>query len=47
MNCAVGQGFLFGFPAPLSVANSLVTEQNIAPAKPSFVRIGSLSPQFG
>jgi EAL domain-containing protein (putative c-di-GMP-specific phosphodiesterase class I) len=31
MNCAVGQGFLFGFPAPLSVANSLVTEQGVAP----------------
>jgi diguanylate cyclase (GGDEF)-like protein len=33
MNCTVGQGFLFGLPAPLSVANSLVSEQNIALAK--------------
>jgi diguanylate cyclase (GGDEF)-like protein/PAS domain S-box-containing protein len=27
MNCAVGQGFLFGHPAPVSVANALVSEQ--------------------
>jgi diguanylate cyclase (GGDEF)-like protein len=27
MNCAVGQGFLFGRPAPVSVANALVSEQ--------------------
>jgi diguanylate cyclase (GGDEF)-like protein len=33
MNCAVGQGFLFGFPAPLSVANSLIAEQTVAPAR--------------
>ena len=27
INCSVGQGFLFGRPAPLSVANDLVSEQ--------------------
>jgi diguanylate cyclase (GGDEF)-like protein/PAS domain S-box-containing protein len=27
MNCAVGQGYLFGRPAPLSVVNALVAEQ--------------------
>ncbi len=45
MNCVVGQGFLFGRPAPLSVANSLVTEQNIA--KGDVVGIRSLSLQSG
>lgn len=29
MNCAVGQGFLFGRPVPVSVANTLVSEQHI------------------
>ena len=33
VNCDVGQGFLFGRPAPLKVANSLVLAQNRAPAK--------------
>jgi EAL domain-containing protein (putative c-di-GMP-specific phosphodiesterase class I) len=47
MNCSVGQGFLFGLPAPLSVANSLVAEQNTALAKDTVVRIRSLSPQPG
>lgn len=28
MNCTIGQGFLFGRPAPLSVATNLVAEQN-------------------
>ena len=47
MNCGVGQGFLFGFPAPLSVANSLVMKQNIAPTKDNLIRIRSLSSQPG
>jgi diguanylate cyclase len=47
MNCAVGQGFLFGHPAPLHVANGLITDQNITPAKDNLVRFRSLSPQSG
>jgi EAL domain-containing protein (putative c-di-GMP-specific phosphodiesterase class I) len=47
MNCSVGQGFLFGRPAPLSVANSLVAEQNAAIAHDKLVRIRSLNPQSG
>jgi diguanylate cyclase (GGDEF)-like protein len=45
MNCSVGQGYLFGLPAPLSVADSLIAEQNIALTKDKLVRIRSLSPQ--
>ena len=45
MNCSVGQGFLFGLPAPLSVANSLIVEQNITLAKENLVRNRPLSPQ--
>lgn len=33
MNCAIGQGFLFGQPAPLGVANSLIAEQINAHSK--------------
>jgi diguanylate cyclase (GGDEF)-like protein len=47
MKCDVGQGFLFGLPAPLSVANKLIKEQNIALGEANFVRIRSLSPQAG
>jgi diguanylate cyclase (GGDEF)-like protein len=47
MNCSVGQGFLFGLPAPLNIANSLIAEQNMTPAKDAFVRIRLLSPQSG
>jgi EAL domain-containing protein (putative c-di-GMP-specific phosphodiesterase class I) len=47
MKCDVGQGFLFGRPASLSVANSLITAQNIALDKGNFVRVRSLSPQAG
>lgn len=36
MNCAVGQGFLFGRPVPASVANTLVEEQQIAPVEGLF-----------
>lgn len=45
MNCSMGQGFLFGLPAPLSVANSLIAEQNMTLAKDAFVRIRLLNPQ--
>lgn len=37
MNCSIGQGFLFGRPAPLSVANSLMAEQNAAFANDQLV----------
>jgi diguanylate cyclase (GGDEF)-like protein/PAS domain S-box-containing protein len=47
MKCSVGQGFLFGLPAPLSVANNLIAEQDIALAKEKLVRIRSLIPQSG
>jgi EAL domain-containing protein (putative c-di-GMP-specific phosphodiesterase class I) len=47
MNCTVGQGFLFGRPAPVNVATNLIAEQNVAPAKGSLVRVLSLSPQSG
>jgi diguanylate cyclase (GGDEF)-like protein len=45
MNCNVGQGFLFGHPAPLSVANGLILEQNIAASKGNLLRTLSLMPQ--
>jgi diguanylate cyclase (GGDEF)-like protein len=40
MNCVVGQGFLFGRPASLSVANSLIAEQNILLTEDHLVRFG-------
>ena len=43
MNCSVGQGFLFGHPAPLRVANSLVSEQNVAATKGVLSVIAPLS----
>jgi EAL domain-containing protein (putative c-di-GMP-specific phosphodiesterase class I) len=42
MNCTVGQGFLFGRPAPVGVASTLVSEQNMAPAKRISVRTSAL-----
>ena len=39
MNCTVGQGFLFGRPAPVNGANSLIAEQNVAHAKGNLVRV--------
>ena len=36
MNCSVGQGFLFGRPAPVSVANALLAEQRMPPTAGSF-----------
>jgi EAL domain-containing protein (putative c-di-GMP-specific phosphodiesterase class I) len=42
MNCTVGQGFLFGRPTPVSAANTLVSEQNMASAKRTTPRISAL-----
>ncbi len=47
MNCGVGQGYLFGRPAPVSIANGLILEQNVSPARGNPAKILSLSPQIG
>ena len=47
MNCAVGQGFLFGRPAPASVANTLMAEQTLAPVEGHFDHTGVTAPHPG
>jgi EAL domain-containing protein (putative c-di-GMP-specific phosphodiesterase class I) len=47
LNCTVAQGFLFGRPAPVGVANSLIAEQNVAHSEGDLVRVLSLSRQSG
>jgi diguanylate cyclase (GGDEF)-like protein len=43
MNCAVGQGFLFGLPTSWTTANTLISEQNTEPVKSNSVRVRSLN----
>jgi diguanylate cyclase (GGDEF)-like protein/PAS domain S-box-containing protein len=43
MNCAIGQGYLFGRPGPASAADNLISKQNMASPKKSFGKVLSLS----